>query len=158
MLNGRKILVVDDEPDILETIKELLPMCDLTTARTYEEGKRLLERGGFDIAILDIMGVDGFGLLKIAVRHNVTAVMLTANALSVKNTLKAFKRGAAYYIPKEELVRLQTYLNDVLEARRHGRHFWSRWMERFASVYDRKFGPDWQKDEREIWEKLKYWM
>ena len=35
-------------------------------AATFEEGKALLESQVFDVAILDIMGVDGYGLLEIA--------------------------------------------------------------------------------------------
>ncbi|NIV98732.1 response regulator receiver protein, partial [Candidatus Saccharibacteria bacterium] len=32
ILKGKKILVVDDEPDILETLEELLDECDIETA------------------------------------------------------------------------------------------------------------------------------
>ena len=93
MIAGKKILVVDDEPDILDTIQELLDMCELTTAGSFEEGKRLLENEDFDIAILDIMGVDGYGLLKIATEKNILAVMLTANALSVEKHRKIIQTG-----------------------------------------------------------------
>ena len=65
-LNGKKVLVVDDEPDILEVLEELLEMCDVVTASTFEKAKELLESSDFDIAILDIMGVNGYGLLDIA--------------------------------------------------------------------------------------------
>ena len=103
LLDGKKILAVDDEPDILEILDELLPMCDVTKATTFEKAKELLESQDFDIAILDIMGVDGYGLLDIATKRNITAVMLTAHAFTPDNLVKSIKEGAASYLPKEEL-------------------------------------------------------
>ena len=64
LLNGKKVLVVDDETDILEVVEELLDMCEVSTASTFEDAKALLESQVFDIAVLDIMGVDGYGLLE----------------------------------------------------------------------------------------------
>ena len=66
LLDGKKILVVDDEPDVLMVLKDLLSMCDVITASAFDEAKELLESQDFDIAILDIMGVDGYGLLDVA--------------------------------------------------------------------------------------------
>jgi CheY-like chemotaxis protein len=93
-LDGKKILVVDDEPDVLETLEELLSMCDVSKASSFEEAKKLLEFEYFDLAILDIMGVDGFELLEIARERDVIAVMLTAHALSPENIVKSYKEGA----------------------------------------------------------------
>ena len=53
-LNGKKILIVDDEPDIIGTLKDLLTMCEITSASNFEEAKEKLESQYFDIAILDI--------------------------------------------------------------------------------------------------------
>ncbi len=47
-----------------------------------DETKKLLDYEHFDMAILDIMGVEGFELLEIAREKEVIAVMLTAHALS----------------------------------------------------------------------------
>ncbi len=43
LLTGKKVLIVDDEPDVLETLSELLDMCDITEASSFEEAKGLLE-------------------------------------------------------------------------------------------------------------------
>src|SRR4030043_2432671 len=82
LLNGKRILIVDDEPDVLETLVDLLPMCVVESASDFESAKGLIETRPFDIAILDIMGVDGYHLLEIAGKKKITAVMLTAHALS----------------------------------------------------------------------------
>jgi len=151
LLEGKKILIVDDEPDILETIEEILSMCDVVKASTFDEAKDLLKKQHFDMAILDIMGVDGYKLLEIANERKVIAVILTANAFSLDDTVKSYKKGAASYVPKDEMTNVVTVLNDILEAKEKGQNFWWRWLERFGSYYDRQFGPDWKKKDGEFW-------
>jgi len=156
LLTGKKILVVDDEPDISDTVEELLPMCEVVKASTFEEAKRLLETQDFDIAILDIMGVDGYELLKIAKKKNIIAVMLTAHSLTVQDTKKSFELGAASFIPKDKIMDIAVFLTDILEGQKKGKRFWWRWLDRFADYYDRRFGPNWQEKDKDFWEKLKY--
>ena len=146
LLDNKKILIVDDEPDVLESLLELLSMCDVVKASTFEDAKELLESRDFDMAILDIMGVDGYGLLEIAKDRNVIAVMLTAHALSPDNVTRSYEEGAASYVPKDEMANITTFLNDILEAKEKGKGFWWRWLDRFESYFDKKFGPDWQKE------------
>ena len=100
LLKGKKILVVDDEPDILAVLEELLDMCEITKAASFEAAKSYLESRKFDIVVLDIMGVNGYGLLEIANRKNLPALMLTAHAFTPDNLVKSIKEGAASYIPK----------------------------------------------------------
>lgn len=157
LLNYKRILVVDDEQDVLDTIESLLENCDVVKASTFEQARTLLETQYFDIAILDIMGVDGYNLLQIAGSKNVIPVMLTAHALSPEDTVKSYKEGAAYYIPKEKMEEIATYLEDVLEAREKGKNPWSRWLNRFAAYYDEKFGSRWRVKDKEFWERLGYW-
>ena len=156
LLNNKRILIVDDEPDILETLVELLPMCDVVKASRFDEAKEILETLYFDMAILDIMGVEGYKLLEIANERDVIAVMLTAHALSPEDTVKSYKEGAASYVPKEEMANITTYLSDILEAKEAGKSFWWRWLDRFAAYYDKKFGPDWRDKNEDFWEKFNY--
>jgi DNA-binding response OmpR family regulator len=155
LLKGKRILIVDDEPDVLDALADLLGMCELTTASTFEEARQKLLAGPFDMAILDIMGVDGYKLLELATQRKITAIMLTAHALSPEDTLKSHKKGAAYYLPKEEMFNIERHLIDVLEAQAKGRNTWVRWFDRFASYYERKFGPDWQETDKKYWDKFK---
>ncbi|MBN1105770.1 MAG: response regulator [Deltaproteobacteria bacterium] len=157
-LKGKKILIVDDEPDVLVVLEELLSMCRVVKASTFEEAKRLLESEAFDFAILDIMGVDGYKLLEIAGQRNITPVMLTAHALSPEDTVKSFKGGAASYVPKDEITRIVNFLADILEAREKGKSLWWRWMDRLENYYERKFGPDWQEGDKEFWKRFNYYI
>lgn len=156
-LDHKRVLLVDDEPDVLETLEDLLSMCDLAKAYSFNEAKELLETQSFDIAILDIMGVDGYTLLDIANQKGVISVMLTAHALSVKDTIKSYNKGAVSYIPKEEMSNIVVFLNDVLEAREKGKNFWWRWLDRLGAYYERKFGQDWKEKDRDFWNRFGSW-
>ena len=155
-LEGKKILAVDDEPDVLDAIEEILPQCRIVKAANFEDAKEFLETEPFDLAILDIMGVDGYGLLEIAAKRGITSVMLTAHALSPENIIKSYKGGASYYIPKEELVNLEMYLNDVLDAMEQGKSTWGGWYGRLAKYCEKKFGSQWKDDDPDFWEKITY--
>ena len=159
LLEGKKVLIVDDEPDVLETLEELLSMCDITRASSFDEAKELLQNQDFEMAILDIMGVEGYRLLEIANEKKIIAIMLTAHELSIQNTIKAFQEGAASYVPKDEMVNIDVYLNDILEAKERGKSLWWRWRERFGTYYDKKFGTNWKEKEkgRAFWEQIGYW-
>jgi DNA-binding NtrC family response regulator len=157
LLEGKKILLVDDEPDVLDTLEDLLSMCEVVKAFNFKAAKAYLEAGHFDIAVLDIMGVEGYSLLDIANRRHVTAVMLTAHALSPENVVKSYQRGAASYLPKEEMVNIASFLEDILEAQAKGQNPWTSWYSRLASFFEKKFGADWQKDQKEFWEKFPFY-
>ncbi len=156
MLEGKKVLVVDDEPDILEVLEELLDMCEVITASTFEQAKQLLESQQFDIAILDIMGVDGYGLLDITNKNQLPAVMLTAHAFTADNLVRTIKQGAYSYIPKEEISDIAEYLTDALIARQKGENPWGAWQDRLPSSYfERKWGSAWKDMDREFWDQFR---
>lgn len=154
-LEGKKVLIVDDEPDVLDTLEDLLSMCEVTGSTNFDEAKKLLETQDFDLAVLDIMGVKGYELLDVANERGVPGVMLTAHALTPDNIVKSYKRGAAYFIPKEEMGRITTFLDDVLKAKEKGRSSWIDWLARLSESYwEKKFGPDWQNKDKEFWEEF----
>lgn len=156
LLEKKRILVVDDEPDVLETLEDMLPMARVTTAASFTEARDRMESIPFDIAILDVMGVDGYELLKIAVEKEIVAVMLTARALGPENVKKSFQEGAAYYIPKEEMARIDTFLGDILRAREKGENTWGSWFERMSAYLERNFQPGWKKGDEIFWERFPF--
>ena len=154
ILKGKKILIVDDEPDVLESLIELLDTCRIDTASSFEDGKRLLEDQSYDIAILDIMGVKGFELLKIANEHKIPALMLTAHALSEENLKRSAEDGAAYFAPKDKMADIEIFVADVLTALKMKKSTWEKWLDRLGGFYDRRFqGTGWREQEKKFWEK-----
>jgi len=154
ILRGKWILVVDDEQDILELITEMLDMCRIDTAATFEEAKDLLERNDYNTAILDIMGVRGYDLLEIANQRNIPALMLTAHALSKEDLKKSAEKGASFYAPKDEINQIDVFLADVIEAREKNRNIWAKWYDRLSGFCDRRFGPNWKESDPDFWDQL----
>jgi DNA-binding NtrC family response regulator len=156
-LEGKRILIVDDEPDVLDSLEDLLSMCDVTKASNFLDAKEYLQARYFDIAVLDIMGVEGYDLLEIANQKNITAAMLTAHALSPENLIKSYREGAASYLPKEEMINIASFLNDILEAKEKGKSTWTRWYDRMGSFFEKRFGTEWKKSDQEFWEKFPFY-
>ena len=154
ILAGKRILIVDDETDILETLEEILDVCIIDTAPNFETAQKFLDNNTYDIAILDIMGVKGYELLEIANKKGIPALMLTAHALSPDNLVKSIQEGAHSYVPKDKLSEIKTYVQDILKAREEGIEKHGLWFARLKPFYDRKFGPDWRKEHKEFWKEF----
>lgn len=154
ILKGKKILIVDDEPDVLETLQEMLDMCLIDTAPDYETAKKFLAKYEYDVTILDIMGVRGYDLLDLSRDKGIPAIMLTAHALSPDNLVESIKRGAYSYVPKDKIADIATYVAEVLKARIAGEKKPAAWFERLRPFFDRKFGPDWKEKHKEFWKEF----
>jgi DNA-binding NtrC family response regulator len=151
IIRGRRVLIVDDEKDVLDTLTDLLQVCKIDQASSFEDAKALLETEEYDVAILDIMGVNGYKLLEIAKSKKVAALMLTAHALSEADLRKSAEGGASYYAPKEEIDSIAIFVADVIEAVDKGKSAWVRMLERLGGYYDRRFGgTDWREKQKEF--------
>jgi DNA-binding NtrC family response regulator len=151
ILTGKRILIVDDEPDILDTLKELLNMCIIDTAPDFEAARKFLKKGSYDAAILDIMGVNGYDLLKLANAKGIPSLMLTAHALSPDHLVKSLKRGARAYIPKEKMPDIEYYLADLLQTSEKDDRKSRKWLDKIKPYFDKKFGSDWKDEHAEFW-------
>lgn len=151
LLKGKRVLIVDDEPDILDTLKDLLDMCIIDSAPNFETAQKFLKRNSYDAAILDIMGVKGYDLLELTKEKNIPSLMLTAHALSPDNLVKSLKRGALSYIPKEQMADIATYLVEIIQARQKGTGKPKKWLKRLSPIFDKKFGPEWKAEHKQFW-------
>ena len=143
VLKDKAILVVDDEPDILQTVEELLDMCLVKKAADYNTAIQYLLSYTYDIVILDIMGVNGFELLKTSVSRGFPTIMLTAHALTQEALKKSIKLGAVSFVPKDKMSELRTHLEDVVLG--GGKPVWQKLFDRLGSYLNKHFGPDWGK-------------
>ena len=159
ILSGRKILAVDDEPDILvvleEEIEAACPNCKFDKATTYEEATQKLKSQTYDLVILDIMGVQGFDLLALAVSLNSKVAMLTAYALSPEALKRSFEMRAMAYLPKEKLGEIVPFLEDVLKY--EYLPGWKRLLEKLKGFFDAKFESDWEKKTGLLWQEWHKW-
>jgi len=153
ILNGKRILAVDDEPDVLDVLGEEIhsacPDCQIDKANTYEAAKELLNSWRYDIVILDIMGVRGFDLLELALKLKYPVAMLTAHALSPEALKRSIEMGARAYLPKEKLGEVVPFLEDVLEYEAPAG--WNRLFGKLGDFFDDRFGPNWRNTDERFW-------
>ncbi|HEY2969211.1 MAG TPA: sigma-54 dependent transcriptional regulator [Casimicrobiaceae bacterium] len=100
-----KVLVIDDEPDLLELLELTLSRMglDTTRAQSVAEAIRLLDAQAFDLCLTDMRLPDGEGLR--VVEHitekglDVPVAVITAFG-SAENAVAALKAGAFDYLAK----------------------------------------------------------
>jgi CheY-like chemotaxis protein len=116
-LKGQKVLVIEDEPDARELIKEALTQCqaDVITAASAMEGLEMVKNQRPDVLISDIgmPGEDGYQFIR-AVRDlpaaqggRTPAIALTAFAHSTDRTkalLAGYQRHLSKPVESQELI------------------------------------------------------
>ena len=151
MLKGKHILAVDDEEDILETIEDILDETELELAKDYESASKKIKKTRYDLAILDIMGVDGLKLLDETVERGIPTVMLTAHAINPDTLMESIRKGAISYLPKETLSELDIFLEELLGAHAKGQPTWKLLFDKLGDYFDKRFGPDWKDKDKQFW-------
>ncbi|MBW1707053.1 MAG: response regulator [Deltaproteobacteria bacterium] len=146
-LKGKVVLVVDDEPDVLTTLEEILDMCEVHKAQDFDTALQLILNNTYDIVVLDIMGVNGFELLKNSVARDFPTVMLTAHAMTPEALNQSIKIGAVSFLPKELMTELEELLEDVVLGGGK-RLWWLKSLEKTGPYFDEKFGPDWKDKDK----------
>ena len=114
-MNGKRILVVDDDETIVESFKKLLKTNGyfVETALSGSEALEKTEKEFYDLALLDIKLPDMKGTELLAEIHEerprMMKIMVTGHA-SLDNAVKALNLGADAYLKKpvnpEELLRV----------------------------------------------------
>jgi len=147
ILDGKRILAVDDEPDVLTVLEEEImmscPNCTVDKASSYAAAAEKLESGNYDLVILDIMGVRGFDLLALGVNRSLKVAMLTAHAMTPEALKRSFEMKAMAYLPKEKLGEIVPFLEDVLKY--EYLPGWKRLYSKLKEFFDTKFESEWEK-------------
>jgi len=151
VLKGKHILAVDDEEDILETIEDILDEARLDLARDYESASVKIKATRYDLAILDIMGVDGMKLLEETVGRGIPTVMLTAHAINPDTLMESIRKGAISYLPKETLIDLDILLEELISAHEQGKPTWKLLFDKLGDYFNERFGSDWKEKDKEFW-------
>src|SRR5579871_7032391 len=100
-----RILVIDDEPDIRESLEVLLSSerYTVTLAQNATEGLKRMESGAYDLVLLDLMMPDKSGmqvLEEIRQRDRETPLFMITAYGSIEVAVEALKRGANDYFSK----------------------------------------------------------
>ena len=104
---------------------------EVVTADDFGQARRLIESDNFHLALLDIMGVNGFELLKACTERKLPAAMLTARAITIDSVNLSLKLGAVSFLPKDELKNIRNLWlrswKGLNRERPIGRSFSSDW-------------------------------
>ena len=100
-----RILVIDDEPDVLNIIVEILRTAgyDVVSAPNGEAGIKALDSNFFDLVFTDLMmpGIGGMDVLQHAVtRSPKTLCIILTGYGTIESSVDAIKNGAFDYITK----------------------------------------------------------
>ena len=104
-MNKLKVLVIDDEPDFMETIVKRLQKRKLFVVGVGSGGEALalLMKESFDVAVLDVRmpGMDGIETLKeMKKRSPLTEVIMLTGHGSVESGMQGMRMGAFDYMIK----------------------------------------------------------
>ena len=145
-LKDKIILVVDDEPDVLDTVEEELDMCMIHKATNYDTALQHLLSYTYDAVVLDIMGVNGFELLKTSVSRGFPTLMLTAHAVTPEALKRSMRIGAVSFLPKEKMSEIADFLEDAVQD--GGKPTWIKFFDRLGTYFNKRFGPDWKEKDK----------
>ncbi|MFY9587321.1 MAG: response regulator [Actinomycetota bacterium] len=104
---GRRVLVIDDEPDIVYMVKVILRSagCEVSTAAGVKDGTAMIDSDAPDLVLLDLRLTDGDGMEVLeAMRasgkiESIPVLILSAHATPATSE-KALAAGAKGYITK----------------------------------------------------------
>jgi len=145
-LEGKVVLIVDDAVDVLEAVEDLLSGCIVKKASDFSTAQQYLRSYTYDVVVLDIMGVNGFELLRTSVQRGFPTVMLTALAFTPEALEKSIKLGAVAFLPKDEMINLEEFLVDVVLN--EGKPIWEKLFKKLNGYFNRRFGADWKQKKR----------
>lgn len=101
----KKILILDDNPEILEIVQESLSIAgfsNLTSVQSQKEALEQFEEKSFDLVILDIMLPEGSGfeVLKGIRKTSMVPVLFLSAISDIEKQYQGFELGADDYIIK----------------------------------------------------------
>ncbi len=117
-----RVLVVDDEPGVQESLRMLLKHeCEVLAAASVDDALRMLAESPPDLILLDLVmpGRSGFDLFaELALQEAPPPVVVLSGTKTIATAVEAMKRGAADYVTKPfEVEALRIKVRQLLSRR-----------------------------------------
>jgi two-component system response regulator PilR (NtrC family) len=122
-MRKKNVLIVDDDPDVLEMLKQLLEKLEYTpfVASNGEQGIEIIDKHKIDVVVSDLVmpEMNGMELLKRVKsrKGDIPFVMITGYP-TIETAVEAIKKGAYDYLTKPFQVEdVEIKINRALEKR-----------------------------------------
>ena len=114
ILNGKIVLAVAEGQETIDAIEEVLEMCIVDKAYTFNEASQFLLSYNYDLVVTDMAGANNFELLKIATARDFPTIILTNYAIKQHVQEESIKLGAISLLYKEKMPELVQLFEDIL--------------------------------------------
>ena len=143
----KKILIVDDEPDIIKLISDILSehSFNIITSSTVEDSLRLINDNEIDIALLDVSldekKRDGVFLLKVLKeKNNETPVIMMSGHANIQTAVDTMKLGAFEFIEKpfseQRLVNFINRASEIIDLKFQNKELKENYFKSFEFIGD----------------------
>lgn len=154
MISGSKILIVDDNPEIIEILADFLTLnnCDIHKALTGREALVVLDKTDIEVVILDVKlpDINGISLLDMIKENKPAIAVIMATGYYDPNfVIDAMKKGASDFLLKPfELDKLMLIMMRVLRERK-------LWIEKESFLHNLEDKKKIEMLNRELQKKIK---
>jgi len=119
MKESMKVLIVDDEEDLITTLVERLEIrgFDVVGLQTGQQAIEQLKQRSFDVVVLDVKlkGEDGVEVMKLIKHdHPTLPVILLSGHMSQESSEEGFRAGAIDYLIKP--INIEDLIKKLQEA------------------------------------------
>jgi hypothetical protein len=151
-LKNLSILIID-EPDIIDTITEMLDMCIIHQSSDHETALQYLLGYKYDFVMLDVNLLNGLELLKISVSQGFPTVVFTAQELTLDILKKSIQLGTVFFFPKERVSELKEFLEENVISNWKSNSL--SLLDRLSIYFNKHFGQEWMEKDKFFVERQK---
>jgi signal transduction histidine kinase len=121
MSNNKKILVIDDEPDVVKMVERVLILedYDVTTSTDAEQAISKLHDTPFDLVITDIRmpGMNGLEVIQHVKAFDPTIeIIVLSGYATMENAVEALKEGGAFHFVMKPLNDIDSFYHVITQA------------------------------------------
>ena len=140
--NGKRILAVDDDPDLLEVLEEeivaVYPDFKVEKAHRFWQAVEKMTCITYDAVILDMTSGYGFKLLELAQSRHLPVGLLTTYPILPEHPRLPTQMAARAFLSKERLGDAAPFLEKIMDGKSKYVFLLKRWLRRFVGILRRK--------------------
>ncbi len=141
-LNGKRILIVDEDPDLLEVLEEEIiasyPDLNVEKVLTFHQAVEKIIHIKYDAVILDIMSGYAFELLQLALSRHLRVGLLTTYPFFPEHPRLPTQMAVRAFLSKEKLGEVVPFLEKIMDGKIKDVFLLKRLLRKFVGIPRRK--------------------